>query len=46
MNTGMKIVTGCALVGTLIIGGEFAWLHHERNDPGKPLPARDGSQHR
>jgi hypothetical protein len=35
MTLGAKVAIGGALVFVLAIGGELAWLHHERNAPLK-----------
>jgi hypothetical protein len=36
MNSGKKAAIGGTLVLLLAVGGELAWLHHERNEPMAP----------
>jgi hypothetical protein len=33
MQTGAKVALGCVAVAVLAIGGQLAYLHHERNKP-------------
>src|ERR1700694_3152643 len=33
MQTGAKVAIGATLVAVLAVGGELAYLHHERNKP-------------
>src|SRR5580704_3933325 len=33
MNSGIKAAIGATVVAVLAIGGEMAWLRHERNKP-------------
>ena len=33
MNKGVKVAIGATAVLILAVGGELAWLHHERNVP-------------
>ena len=38
MKTGVKAAIGATAVLVLAVGGEVAWLHHERNAPMKVQP--------
>jgi len=39
MTSGKKMAIGATLFAVLAIGSELAWLHHERNSPGKLVAA-------